>query len=184
MLRNVRLAFPVLNEPEQFQGSGPYRYSATLLIPSSDTAQLDNVKKAMRAAAAAKFGEEKADAAVKALTAANKVALGNGDNKADYDGFEGCMFVSAHSRDNAPPKLLDGQRNELPRSTGTIYAGCMVNASVEFWGQANEYGKRINAQIRGVQFAGDGDAFAASRPASADEFDVVEGAEATDADFA
>ena len=32
MLNNVRLAFPVLEEPEQFQGTGKPRFSATLLI--------------------------------------------------------------------------------------------------------------------------------------------------------
>ena len=37
MLNNVRLAFPVLDEPEQFQGSGKPRYSAVLLVePGSE----------------------------------------------------------------------------------------------------------------------------------------------------
>lgn len=184
MLLGARLAFPVLDEPEQYQGQGKPRYSAVLLIePESD-----NYKKAMaamRAAAVDKWGEAKADAAVKGLMATGKTALYDGDTKADkYDGFEGMFAISAHSQAGAPPRLLDGQKNELPRNTGMIYPGCYVNASVEFWPQDKPgYGKRINAQLRGVQFAKDGDSFSASRPASSDEFGVVEGAAADNSDF-
>lgn len=47
-----------------------------------------------------------------------------------------------------------------------------MNASIELWAQDNkQFGKRINAQLRGVQFLRDGDAFAAGSPASEDEFE-------------
>lgn len=185
MLKNARLAFPTLDVPEQFQGQGKPRYSATLLIEkNSENHKL--VLAAMRAAAVAKWGEAKADAAVKSLMSGLKTALGDGDQKSEYDGFEGMMFVSAHSQASAPPRLLDGARRELPRDTGVIYAGCYVNASVEIWAQDNQWGKRLNATLRGVQFAGEGESFSASRPADADEFDVVEAAveTAADEDFA
>lgn len=186
MLKNVRLAFPTLNKPEQFQGTGAARYSATLLFEKgSDTEAA--VRAAMRAVAADKWGEAKADSAVKTLFAGNKTALGDGDTKEQYDGFAGMMFVGAHAKENAPPCLLNGARVELPRDTGVIYPGCYCNVSVEFWAQDNQYGKRINALLRGVQFVKDGDSFAAGAPASTDEFDIVEGApveEAVDEDFA
>ena len=74
-------------------------------------------------------------------------------------------------------------RSPLTEADGVIYAGCYVNASIEFWAQDNNFGKRINAQLRGVQFNGDGDAFSAGRPADADEFEEV--SSGTDAgDFA
>ena len=41
MLKNVRLAFPVLDKPEAFQGQGEPRYSATLLAdPDSENHKL------------------------------------------------------------------------------------------------------------------------------------------------
>lgn len=187
MLKNVRLAFPVLKEPEQFQGQGKKRYSATLLIDKSNVALLGEINAAMRKVASEKWGEAKADAAVKGLKAGGKTALGDGDTKDQYDGFAGCFYVGAHSQENAPPRLLNGARVELPRDTGVIYPGCYVNCSVEFWAQDNQYGKRINASLRGVQFVKDGDSFAAGAPASLDEFETVEGVEveeATDSDFA
>ena len=138
---------------------------------------------ALRQAAADKWGEAKADAAVKGLTAGNKIALIDGDAKGNYDGVEGNMALAAHAQENAPPRLVDGQRILLPQNTPLIYAGCYVNASVEIWAQDNQWGKRLNAQLRGVQFVRDGDSFSAARPASVDEFEVVEGAAALDSDF-
>ena len=38
----------------------------------------------------------------------------------------------------------------------------------------NQYGKRINATLRGVQFVSDGEPFAGGQPADADEFDILE----------
>lgn len=182
MLTNVRLAFPVLNTPEKFQGTGEPRYSATLLFEKGSPLE-QAIADAMRAAAAEKWGENKADNAVKGLRAGLKTALADGDTKSQYDGFEGMMYVSAHSKENAPPILLDGHRKQLPRNTGLIYAGCYVNCSIEIWAQDNQYGKRLNAQLRGVQFVRDGDSFAGGRPADSDEFEEVEGATATDGDF-
>lgn len=184
MLNNTRLAFPVLEEPEQFQGTGKPRYSATLLIePGSENDK--KIRAAMRVAAAEQWGEAKADAAVASIIAANKCGYRDGADK-EYDGFEGMWYVSAHSQAGAPPSLLDGQKKHLPRNTGMIYAGCYVNASVEFWtlDKKKGYGNQINAQLRGVQFNADGDAFTAARPADADEFGVVESAPADDTDFA
>ena len=188
MLKNVRLAFPVLNEPEKFQGDqGKPRYSATLLMEKG-SANHKACEAAIRAAAAERWGEAKAEAAVKAITASGKCAFKDGASKADYDGFgEDVMFVAAHAQANNPPTLLDGNKQRLPRDTGVIYAGCYVNASVEFWAldKSKGYGNQINCQIRGVQFAADGDSFGAGSAASDDEFDTVEGAhEASDDDFA
>ena len=68
----------------------------------------------------------------------------------------------------------------LTAADGRPYAGCYVIANVELWAQDNNYGKRINASLRGVQFLRDGDAFSGGGAASEDEFDEVEGSDAGD----
>lgn len=185
MVMKARLAFPTLEKPLQFKaGEGKPRYSATLLFdPDSDNHK--KCQAAMLAAAEAKW-PGKGAAAVKSLTAGLKVAMLDGDTKSEYDGFEGMIFVGAHAQASAPPTLLDGNKKHLPRDTGVIYAGCYVNAAIEFYGQDNEWGKRINAGLRGLQYAGEGQSFSSSRPASDDEFEAVEEAidSAADADFA
>jgi hypothetical protein len=167
MLRNVRLAFPNLFEPSSY-GEGDPAYSATLIM---DQQQAEAVDKALAAVARDKWGA-KADAQLKALRASGKVCLRDGDEKADYDGFEGMMFVAARSKTR--PTVVDGQRQPLTQGDGRIYAGCYVNASLEIWAQDNGYGKRINATLRGIQFVRDGEAFGGGRPAAADEFDEIE----------
>jgi len=177
MLKKVRLAFPVLNEPEKFRGSeGKPRYSASLLIEPGSENDLA-VKAAIKAAAAEHWGPDKAAAAIKAIGENNKLCYVNGDRKPDYDGFPGNWVLRANAQENKPPVLLDGHRKELPRNTNVIYAGCYVNAAVEIWtlDKSAGFGNQINCQLRGVQFAGDGDAFGGGAPAKPDEFEVVEG---------
>lgn len=179
LLKDCRLAFPNLFEPTTVAGEGKPRYSATFLLPA-DHPQLDEIKKKIDAIAKEKW-REKAGATLSGLYKTGKVALHDGDEKAQYDGFPGNMFIAAASQENAPPTVVDQLRAPLGAKSGKPYAGCYVNASLEFWAQDNQWGKRINCTLRGVQFFKDGDSFSAGRPADADEFeDVAEGADAGD----
>lgn len=168
-LKNVRLAFPAIWEAKTVNGEGKPAFSAVLLMEPTD-ANAATVREALAAVAKDKWGA-KADATLKALVAADKVCLHNGDAKADYEGFEGHLYVSA--RNPTRPTIVDRDRSPLSESDGKPYAGCYVNASIELWAQENSYGKRINASLRGLQFVKDGDAFAGGGAASADEFEQL-----------
>jgi hypothetical protein len=178
MLRDARLAFPALFEPTTVAGEGKPRYSAALLLPA-DHPQLADIRKVIKAVATDKW-KDKTAGILLGLEKTDKVALHDGDTKTQYDGFAGNFFISAASQENAPPTVVDANRAPLTAKSGKPYAGCYVNASLEFWAQDNQWGKRVNCTLRGIQFVRDGDAFSAGRPADADEFDVVEGAEASD----
>lgn len=169
MLRNVRLAFPSLFEPSTF-GDGDPAYQATFIIAGDDP-QIATINKVIESVAKEKWGA-KADANLKALRTSGKVALKNGDEKSQYDGFEGNWFIAPRAKTR--PTVVDGQRQPLNERDGRIYAGCYVNASIEIWAQDNAYGKRVNATLRGVQFVRDGEAFGGGRPAQVDEFDELE----------
>ncbi len=180
MLRDVRLAFPNLWKATSPAGGGEAAFSASGIMASNHK-QMAELKAALKTLAKDKWGT-KADAVYKALDAADKLCLHNGDSKSDYDGYEGNFYVSTRSK--VRPSVFDQQRQELTEADGKPYSGCYVNMSIELWAQDNQYGKRINAQLRGVQFLRDGDAFAGGgRPAEADEFDDI-GAPAEDGDLA
>ena len=103
----------------------------------------------------------------------------DGDLKATYDGFAGNLYVSA--RNPIRPLVLNSDKSPLTEADGKPYAGCYVNVSLELWAQDNNYGKRVNATLMGVQFYCDGDAFAGGGVASEDDFDdVSNGATADD----
>lgn len=175
LLKNVRLSFPALFEPTTVAGEGKPRYSAALLI-GTDHPQLAEINQKIEAIAKDKW-KDKGAAVLAGLRKTDKVALHDGDTKTQYDGFPGNWFISAASQENAPPTVIDRDRSPLSAKSGRPYAGCFVNASLEFWAQDNQYGKRVNCTLRGIQFYADGDSFSAGRPADADEFDeVTEGA--------
>jgi hypothetical protein len=166
-LTHVRLAFPALFEAKTVNGEGKPAFSAVFLIDPKDP-QVKVINQAIDQVAKDKWGA-KADAILKQMRAADKVCLHDGDLKEQYDGFAGMLFIS--SRSPSRPLVIDTDKTPLGESDGKPYAGCYVNASIELWPQDNNYGKRVNASLRGVQFLRDGDAFAGSAPASEDEFD-------------
>jgi len=176
-LNNVRLAFPTLFEAKTVNGEGKPAFSASFLINPSDP-QVKALNQAIEQVAKEKWGA-KADVILKQMRAQDKTALHDGDLKANYDGFPGNLYVSARSATR--PLVIDADKTPLAEADGKPYAGCYVNASIELWAQDNNYGKRVNASLRGVQFFRDGDAFAGGGVASEDEFDdISEGAAAAD----
>jgi Protein of unknown function (DUF2815) len=168
-LNNVRLAFPVLFEAKTVNGEGKPAFSASFLIDPTDP-QVKELNAAIDQVANDKWGA-KAAAVLKQMRATDKVALHDGDLKSNYDGFAGNLYVSARS--TTRPLVIDNDKSPLTEQDGKPYAGCYVNASIELWAQDNNYGKRVNASLRGVQFLRDDDAFAGGGAASEDEFEDI-----------
>ena len=171
-LQNVRIAFCAdLFKAGHFQGdtSSKPSYSATFLILKSDTKQLKMLQDAIKSEAQGKWGA-KAEKILKDLMSKDRTCLHDGETK-DYEGFQDAMYVAARS--TVKPGVFDQAREPIAESSGEMYAGCYVNASIDVYAQDNQWGKRINASLRGVQKVKDGDAFAGGTPASADEFDDI-----------
>ena len=167
-LSNVRLAFPAIFTPETVNGEGDPAYSATLILDPKHP-QVREIQSAIKDIAKAKWGT-KAEQTLGLLEKQDRTALHDGDLKSNYEGFAGNVYVSARSK--ARPTVVDRDRRPLTAADGRPYAGCYVNAVIELWAQDNQYGKRINASLGGIQFAADGDAFGGGGvPVSADDFD-------------
>lgn len=179
MLSGVRLAFANLFKPTSVESGGELSYSCSLLLPP-DHKQVKEINAAIEAVGVEKWGA-KWPTVKKEIMAKDRGPLHDGETKASYAGFEGMLFISARTKVSARPTVIDRDKTPLTEEDGRVYSGCYVNASIELWAQDNSFGKRINAQIRGVQFVRDGDAFGGGSPASSDEFDeVTEGADADD----
>lgn len=52
----------------------------------------------------------------------------------------------------APTVLEPDGRTVMTQATDKIYSGCYVNAKIEIWGQANKFGRRVNAKLVAVQY--------------------------------
>lgn len=164
----VRLAFAQhLFTAGTVGGEGKPAFSVTFLLPP-DHPVLAELAAAEEKVAKEKWGA-KADAILKAIRAAGKGVVKDGDLKAQYAGFEGQKFVS--SRSEARPNVYNRDGSQLTEADGVVYSGCYSHGMIEVWAQDNSYGKRINAQLTGVMFSRDGDSFGGgATPATADDF--------------
>lgn len=169
MLVDVRLAFPEFWVAKKVNEQGKAAFSATFLFPP-DHPNVERIKAGIAKTAQQKWGE-KAGAILQALVAADKVCLHNGNSKSNLEGYAGMLFVSA--RGPMRPLVIDVDKSVLTEADGKPYSGCYVNAQIALWAQQNNYGKRINAQLRGVQFLRDGDAFSGGGVSDPDEFETV-----------
>ena len=171
MLEDVRIAFAHgLWTAQTVQGQGRPAFSASFLFPR-DHKCVPPVMATMQQVARMKWGPE-GDKVLQGLMAAGRVCLRDGNSKPDVAGYPGNLFISARSP--TMPLVIDQNRQPLTQASGKPYSGCYVNASLAIWAQQNQHGRRINAQLRGVQFVRDGEPLAGGSPASVDEFGEIE----------
>lgn len=163
-LRNVRISFPALFEARAMDGGTP-KYSATFLLnKKTDAAQIKVLQDAINEHLKLKNKGGKLPA--------NKVCLREGSEK-EFDGYgDAVMYVSASNVRR--PLVVDLQGNPLVANDGKPYAGCYVNANIDIWWQDNQYGRRVNASLRSVQFVKDGESFGAGPLDATKEFDDVD----------
>lgn len=168
-LKDVRLSYAQLFEPKQVNGQGEAKFSAAFLFPANHPAVAE-LKKAIQAVATEKWGA-KAGEVYAAIKAKNTACLHDGAEKPEQEAYKGNMFVNASNK--IKPLVIDGNRSPLTATDGKPYSGCYVNGIVEVWAQDNQFGKRINASLMGIQFLRDGPRLAGGGVAGAEDFEAI-----------
>ena len=170
---NARIAFiQNLWEAAQIMGEGEKKYSATFLLPKDNT-QLQRLRGAMVSVAVEKWGNKGKDV-LDSLISKDKVFLRDGNDKSQYDGFEGNMYFNATQVEKrGAPVVVNMDKVNITEADGLLYAGCYVDVSIDIYAQDNTYGKRINAVLRAVRFRAEGEALAGTAPANENEFDDI-----------
>ena len=159
-LKNVRLSFPSIFHRSVFEGQEG-KYEATFLISKEDV----KTKKILDEAIASAIAE------AKVKVPADKRCLKDGD-ESDYDGYEGNWSLKAAS--SKRPTVINRDKTPLTDEDEVVYAGCYVNAIIDFWVQNNKYGKRVNANLYGIQFSKDGESFGMGPVDVTDDFDDLD----------
>lgn len=160
MIKNVRLSFPSIFQRAVFDGQEG-KYEATVLIDKKDTKTKKILDKAI--------AEAIAEANIK--VASDKRCLKDGD-ESDYDGYEGNWSLKAAN--SKRPTVLNRDKTPLTEDDEVLYAGCYVNVVIDLWVQNNKFGKRVNANLYGVQFVKDGEPFGMGPIDVTDDFDDLE----------
>lgn len=159
-LQNVRLSFPSLFQHAAFGGDSTGKYEATFVLDKKEHA---TVISQIEAEILRLQKEE-----IKAKVSSDKLCLKDGD-ESGRDEFAGKMTIKASTKKR--PLVIDRDKTPITEDDNKVYAGCYVNAIVSLWAQNNQWGKRVNAQLDGVQFARDGEPFG-DGGVSVDEFDA------------
>ncbi len=181
-LKNIQIAFPALAEPQAF-GDGDPAYGGKFPVkPDGDHQKA--IEAAMLEVANDKWkGDGKS--VLDLLIEKDKVCFIKKEYKnkkgEPYEGFKGTYYLSTRNA-KVQPTIIDRFGKEVKGTKDIarlIHSGAITHISVDIWAQDNQWGRRINATLRGVMWAGEGDQFGGSAPpADASEFaDLAEDAE-------
>jgi len=190
-LESARISYPHIYEPSAYEEGDPLKFSAKFLLDPSNPNHAAKIKEIKLAAAELmreEFGPEFKPAGLKG------VCFANGNTKVDDQGEvkEGYadMWVIGASEFVRPAVANRSGGPVVEGESQAPYGGSYVNATITLWTQNNKWGKRINANLRGVQFVKDGDAFGRAPISAEEEFEALEdntpvddGAESTDDDL-
>jgi hypothetical protein len=173
-IRNVYLSYPHLFEPYRSKraeidpATGKPKvgkYGAKFCFDKKDPESVKDAK-----AIHAKI-VEMAVAVLKQKLPADRYCLRDGAQLTeDMFGY----YVLSASED-MKPTAVDRRRNPVKDEDDLFYSGCKVNATIRLWVQNNsDYGKRINANLIGVQFAEHGERWGGrARPPVDEMFDDI-----------
>lgn len=180
-LDNVRISFPQLHEAKTVNGAGEPAFSASFLLTPNhpDIAKVEKLilevgfakwKDAWKRGKGTTADGSPTPGIYSILKAQGRIALHNGDEKANYEGYAGNLFISARSPTR--PGVIDRDTTPIHATDDKCKSGDYVRASIQIWAMDNNYGKRICASLRWVQFLATGDRFGGgSAPISQDEYE-------------
>lgn len=83
----------------------------------------------------------------------DKLCVHRGDiSKPGIDVYKGKLFVSASRKvDDPPMTIVDESKRPITIASGKLYSGAWGDIAINLWAQNNSFGRRINAEILGVQ---------------------------------
>lgn len=189
-----RSSFLKLDKPKKFDENGEPRWEATSLLDPADAKGLEGIKLAIKQAAgvskeaygvvplalrrlAAQFIPGTPAPEASAKDDGIEVAFYSGDKK-DYDGYAGMFVIPGHNSKMKPAIANRKGVSVEPGEDQFPYSGCYSYTSFTCWAQTGttqkKYGKRIGVNLRGVQFAKDGEPFGEGNIAADDEFEALE----------
>lgn len=164
-LKNVRLSFARLYKPKAFREGQDPRFEATFLLDPSNAEHAATIKQVKTTIA--EVGKK-----VYGTIEGMKHCLVKGDSKG-YDGYKGMIAIPSHNK--VRPAVVN-KKNELVAEgePQAPYSGCYVNATITLWAIKNGFDPRVSANLRGVQFLRDGEAFGVRPVDPNEEFEAFE----------
>jgi hypothetical protein len=166
----VRLSYVHVFEPWSNSEDQPERYSVTLLIPKTDKATLNAIKKAQEAA----LEQGKSKVFSGKIPANWKSTLHDGDEEADLEKNPECaghMMMAVASK--TKPGVVDRNLNPIIDST-EIYSGCYARVSINAFPYNTSGNRGVSFGLNHIMKWADGDYLGGRSRAEDDFADIAE----------
>lgn len=173
-----RLSYAHLFTPQAPNDQAEPKYSATVLIPKTDTETIQRVQAAIQAAV---------NDAVDRRTFKQPIdpahtkypPLRDGDSLTDSGEqrgpeFAGHWFIAAKASTKRKPFVVDAQIQPI-FDESEIYSGAYCNFAIQFYGYENSGNKGISASLIGVQKVKDGERLGGPALEASDVFSALGG---------
>lgn len=172
ILKNVRLSFPKVFEPESFQ-DGPLRYSTMILIDKADTATVAELRKAE--ANAAEEGRNKFGAKWK--PSGSIIHDADEDGTADdYPERAGHLYltVGTNASANFPKPGVVDKSGQTIIDPSEVYSGVYAHVSVSPYAYNNTLKKGVSFGLNNLMILGHGERLSGGPSAETEFADFAE----------
>lgn len=177
----VRLSYcNVFTARAPLSGGDP-KFSATILIPKSDTATLQRIQSAIEAAT--QNGISKKWNGQRPPVIPNPLHDGDGVRPSDGAEFgpecKGHWVITASANQDRPPQVVDAQRNPIINQA-MVYSGVYAHVYINFYPYFAAGKKGIGCGLNAIQKTRDGEALGGVAKDANDVFGVVAQVQQTD----
>ena len=164
--KETRFSYLNVFEPKSINGSTP-KYSVSLIIPKTDTATIEKINRAIKAAYEEGQSKLRGNSKFVPDLESLKLPLRDGDKERKGDpAYAGCMFINANS--STAPGIVDADCNPiLDRSE--VYSGVYGRASINLYAFNSNGNKGIACGLNNLQKIRDGEPMG-SRSRAEDDF--------------
>ena len=166
---DTRWSYANVWEPKAIDGGTP-KYSVSLIIPKTDTATIEKIQAAIKAAyeegASRLKGNGKTVPQLKVL----KTPLRDGDAERDDEAYKGHWFINANS--NTPPQIVDRAVKPI-LNRNEVYSGCYARVSLNFYAFNSNGNKGVACGLGNIQKVRDGEPLG-GRTNAADDFATLD----------
>jgi hypothetical protein len=153
-MNKVIISYPKLFVAEQFQGEGPFFFSAAFLIdPRKQADVIEGLTAACEAAADLKWPRSEWQDKRRQGPRTFWWPIRDGAEKVGKNGYAGRVFIQAKSETR--PGVVDQDVQPIMDNT-LIFPGCIVNAQVQFSGYSRP-GWGVGCYLQNVQLVANGE---------------------------
>lgn len=161
----VRLSYVNVFQPRAAKPGQEPKYSICVLIPKTDTATINKVKAAVKAAAEAGIGVLGGK-----VPAGLKNPLRDGDTERDSAEYKGHYFINANSKQK--PGVVDASVQPI-LDASELQSGDYGRVSLNFYAYNQEGNKGIGAGLQNVQLLAKGEPLS-GRSRAEDDFTAAD----------